>query len=240
MGRFLHCAHSDPAAGVDLGFDILVRGRDRLSTLAMFTRSPSQHYNSIGVGVAWEVLVMRSIGIALALVAVATSSARAEGPIVINANLGINVPMVAPELTCYPDPDSKYRTVFNLDVAYRFIDELAAGVHFGTRRYPWDACARDSSGPYQSYRGIDTAIERSSAQFSVRRFWFTPWLGIENVDAGSGGQHTAWGLGMGVDLYVHPSGHRVGVYVDLTNIEGDPYRNNSEQHLSAGVAYRYW
>jgi hypothetical protein len=198
------------------------------------------------------VLVVRSIGVALALVVVAASAARANGRIVINADLGIDMPVQGNVgLFCpYSDHGTKHRPVLNLDIAYRFIDRLAAGVHFGARHYPWEQCGGNIPGAYQTYRGLDTALELGvGAQGSISRFWLSSWLGFqdENEIVGPvGGRHLAYALAAGVDVYVHPSGHRIGVYLDLTNATSgsDDHVTSAadpdEMHLSAGIAYRYW
>jgi hypothetical protein len=190
-----------------------------------------------------QVLVMRSIGTAIMLLAVGVSPARADRPIVINADLGIHMPIAGdPPLTCYPDHDSKYRPVLNFDIAYRFIEQVAAGIHLGIRRYPWEQCGGNIPGAYQEYRGLDTALEFGvGAQWSMDRFWLSSWVGVqqEDKDVGVlGGRHLAYALSAGVDVYIDPTGHRIGMYLDLTNADGG--ERIDERNLSAGIAYRYW
>jgi hypothetical protein len=181
---------------------------------------------------------MRLICIALVVVAGAAGSAHADGPIVINAGLGMNMPVEGRSPVCYSDHASTYRPVLNLDIAYRLIDQFAAGIHLGARSYPWEDCGGNIPGSYQRYRGVNTALELGVvANWSVSRFWLTVWLGIEDGEAPYGGRHPAIAVGAGVDVYIHPSGHRVGVYLDLTSADG---AYDADKHVSAGIAYRYW
>jgi hypothetical protein len=180
---------------------------------------------------------MRFIGVALTVTLIAVSSARADGPIVVNADLGITMPIEPHPLLCYADHDSNKRAVINLDIGYRFIDQLAATVHFGGRRYPWEDCGGNIPGSYQMYRGLSTAFEvGAGVQWSMSRFWATTWIGIQDAETPYGTRHFAYALAAGVDVYVHPSGHRVGAYLDFTNAEG----YDADQHVSAGIAYRFW
>jgi hypothetical protein len=180
---------------------------------------------------------MRQIAIPLVLLVGAAGSAHADGPIVVNAGLGINMPVDGRTHFCYSDHASTYRPALNVDVAYRLMNHFAVGVHLGARSYPWEDCGGNISGSYQRYRGVNTALELGVvAHWSISRFWLTTWLGIEEGEAPYGGRHPALAVGAGVDVYVHPSGHRVGVYLDLTNADG---AYDADNHLSAGIAYRY-
>ena len=125
-----------------------------------------------------------------------------------------------------------------LDVAYRFIDQLAAGVHVGGREYPWEACGGNIPGEYQMFRGTSLALELGAAvHWSKDRFWLSAWLGMQSGQDEYNNCGVAYGLGGGVDLYIHPNGHRVGVYVDYTNANG---ARDAHKHASAGITYRYW
>lgn len=178
---------------------------------------------------------MRAIGLALILVITAASPVRADGPIAVNGEVGIDTPIDERPLTCYRDHARASRPVFKLDVAYRFIHQLAAGVHVGGREYPWEDC-----GGGQMYRGTFLALELGAAvHWSKDRFWLAAWLGMQSgqeqySDTNRG---VAYAFGGGVDVYIHPDGHRVGVYVDYTNANG---ARDAHEHVSAGITYRYW
>jgi len=174
--------------------------------------------------------------LAVLLILFASAPARAEGPIVVSTTVGINMPIDGTPLTCFPDPYStSHRPVLNVDVGYRLVKQLAAGVHVGARTYPWEECATDSLG-FQGYRGIATSRELGAgAQWSMSRFWIAGWLGGQFDDDGEG--HFTYAVAAGIDVYVHPNGHRVGVYMDFTNPEND---FSGAYHFSAGIAYRYW
>lgn len=183
---------------------------------------------------------MRAIGLALLLVIVAASPVRADGPIVVNGKVGIDTPIDERPLSCYTDHARASRPVFKLDVAYRFIDQLAAGVHVGGRQYPWEDCGGNIPGAYQMYRGMHVALELGAAvHWSKDRFWLSAWLGMQAGDEEyyDNSRGVAYAFGGGVDLYIHPTGHRVGAYVDYTNANG---ARDAHEHVSAGITYRYW
>jgi hypothetical protein len=176
---------------------------------------------------------MRVSCVALTAIVLVGSPARADDPIVVTADLGIGRPVQLRQLLCYPDHASQYRPALGLDIAYRFIDQLAAGVHAGGRTYPWEECGGNIPGAYQMYRGIATALELGVvAQWSMNRFWAAGWLGVQDAGLDHGGRRFAYSFVGGVDAYVSASGHRIGASLELMPA---PYA-----FVSLGIAYRYW
>ena len=164
----------------------------------------------------------------------ASTGARAEVPIAIKADVGLSKSLAGAPLRCYADWAPTRRPVLDLDVAYRFVDQLALGIHAGARNYPWEECGGNTQG-YQRYRSVHTALRVGvGVHWSKSRFWLSAWFGTEYRPDED--RDLAFAIGGGVDVYVHPSGHRVGVYLDLTETEN----YFDERHVSAGIAYRFW
>jgi hypothetical protein len=186
---------------------------------------------------------MRPIGVALVLVLVAVSSAHADGPIVVRAGLGITRDLDLDDVhnSSYSRIAHPYGPGFSLDIGYRFIDQLAAGVHFGVTRNS----ATESGGNVittYTYHFVYTPMQLGvGAQFSVSRFWLAPWVGVNDGITSEAERHVAFGFGVGADLYISPTRHRVGAYLDVSDgVRPDTVYQEKHRYVSAGIAYRYW
>jgi hypothetical protein len=182
---------------------------------------------------------MRSISVALALVFVAGSSANAERPIVVRAGVGITL-----------DFSDGIGPGFHTDLAYRVIDELAVGVHAGITRYSDTINVGNMPGSpttaHEVYMSLQLGV---GAHWSRNGFWLAPWVGVIDQGLPSGdytgsSRKLALGLGAGADLYITPTGHRVGAYLDVAYGRGkaSEYSSavSSDLFIAAGVAYRFW
>jgi hypothetical protein len=187
---------------------------------------------------------MRFLGFLLTVL-VAPSAARADGPIVVSAEVGVTMQVDHHDIVAQHGyyRSSKKGPAYNIDIAYRIIDELAAGIHTGVRRYAWATGGGNIPGAYENFSGIDTAVELGvGAQASMKRFWVAPWLGFEAVGNGVDERKLAYGLAGGVDIYIHPSGHRIAAYLDVTGTRSyeEFELDRNDLYVSAGIAYRYW
>jgi hypothetical protein len=189
---------------------------------------------------------MRSISIVLVLVCVAASSARADGPIVIRAGFGLTSDLAMQD---YQGAGARSTTDptgpgFHVDMGYRIHEYVAAGIHVGVTRNSEHVELGDVGLGFSRFDDVYWPVQLGlGAQFSISRVWASAWAGI-NDGADGGGRDFAVGLGLGVDLYIAPSGHRFGIYFDGAyappedNVLGDDGPGN--RYVSGGVAYRYW
>ena len=122
---------------------------------------------------------------------------------------------------------------FELDVAYRFFDQLAVGVHFAAARSERRTRCVDApvSRPDHVF-AIIPALLGVTAEYTIAdRVWLAPWLGVLDLetryDHDEGqcdsfyGYHDqtierrlAYGIGLGVDV-LNIGDHRIGAFVQV-------------------------
>ena len=174
------------------------------------------------------------------LLLVMSAEARADGPVVVHVGLGINAQLDNDDDDGFYSYSrtTKVGPTFHLDIAYRFMDQLAAGAHVGLRRFSYEEGGGNIPGAEQMYSGVATPFELGVVtHWSSGRFWLAAWAGVEVSHHGAGERQLALALGAGADIFINPSGHRLGVYLDLSHTQNE---YDSDQHLSVCVAYRYW
>lgn len=186
---------------------------------------------------------MRSISIAFALVPLAGFAARADGPIVVRAGLGVTSDQRAECSTC--QSDTRWGLGFDTEIAYRVLNQLAFGVHAAITRNSYTTYVVE--GPVSNQEGTPVEADVTSVQagigadWSTGRFWLAPWIGFDDRGTNPSERNLAYGLDAGADLYINRAGHRAGLYVDVTRTQGDDVAHTgNDLYLSAGVTYRYW
>ena len=174
---------------------------------------------------------MKTTYAALALVVAAGSAARAEGPAVMRAGVALNGTYVGGD----EDPVSP---AVQGGIAFLIDDDVAYGLGFhGSYAKRSETFLEGNMGPAND---VAVTYEHTQTQLGIAlpwlrdRYWVEPWLGAELAHNET---RLAFGLGGGVDLYVHPDCHRVAVYADLTRVRVE---NESQYEYSVGVAYRCW
>jgi hypothetical protein len=162
------------------------------------------------------------------LLVLASGHASAERPVGVRVGLGVT----AKHSDDFYSPATRYGPGLQADVGYRVLNELALGIHVGLTRHqvtyhePGDFIDPDGSAHKFVHSPLRLGI---GAQWSVDRFWLAPWVGRD--------EGLAFGLGSAVDVGSGPSGHRIGVYLDVAR---STERSHSNVYGSAGLAYRYW
>jgi hypothetical protein len=200
-----------------------------------------------GIVAAHRVLVVHATSIA-AVLAVGAASAHAEHRIAARAGVAGTVDL---EKDTY-DSTTRIGPGFHVDAGVRLVDTIAVGLHVGlTRNKDTEEEFRppdDDLTWHNTYTAVQIGI---GVQYSIERIWLAPWIGIDERTRDDGSiveseRRYALGLTVGADLYVHPSGHRVGLYGELSGgrrTEDGAYNSSYQTrdiYLSIGVAYRYW
>lgn len=203
---------------------------------------------------------MRSLAIALVVLFASALTAHADEPIVVRAGLGVTFDhVVTCNGTCWPYTSGG--PGLHIEIAYRARHYLAFGVHAAVARSYYTMCPGGGTVDGQEcpqYDGALTSLQVGiGADWSVGRFWVTPWIGLDdrvssdadgfknNFDTSNSMRDIAYGLGAGADVYISQTGHRVGPYIDITRAERSStpragYTDGSDLYLSAGITYRYW
>jgi hypothetical protein len=130
------------------------------------------------------------------------------------------------------------------DVGFRVFPWLAAGAHLGITVGTAVESSGDPGGDLDIfYTPIEIGI--SAQLLLTRRLWIAPWAGLstytqtnnyyEEPDPG-----LAYGVAVGGDFYLHPDGHRVGVYARYHETAAEFPGFHGMRSVAAGVAYRFW
>jgi hypothetical protein len=191
---------------------------------------------------------VRRIGLLLVLL---TSTAHADSRLVA-ARIGIAGTADSYRATDV-ESSTRFGPGFHLDVGARIVDALGAGIHFGyTRNHSTEEEFRPPDVVltwHDTYTSWQIGV---SVQYTVGRFWVAPWVGTDDRtrddgDIADANRQFAGGLSAGADLYVHPTGNRLGIYGDITGGRRTYMTGFSSQegqsadvYLSLGIAYRYW
>jgi hypothetical protein len=190
---------------------------------------------------------MRSIATVLVVVCTAATSAHADGPIVIRAGFGLTRDLgihdfrgAGAQSTTHPSGPGVH-----IEMGYRIHEYVAAGVHVGVTRNSESVELGDAGLGFSRFDNVYWPVQLGlGAQFSISRVWASAWAGINDGADNDKERRFALGLGLGVDLYIAPSGHRFGIYFDgaYSPPEDNPIGDDGpgNRYVSGGVAYRYW